>query len=288
MTRSRFVLSLVGIVALVFSGGCACGDPALRAQLNEFSLRQIQRERPTVASAIQIANAVLGPEVEVRFVPGWAAGDPDKGRVRVYEIVPTTPDAGFGPCATLPGSPPIVLFDPDEFARVRRVLAGPGDQQSELRADQLLAILLLHEAGHIHIKHGPAFVPGENRLVLNEAESDAKTQEIDADRFAAHQIRDALAEPFPSPRMPSAASLALLLPTVSFNLMGNRTIDNFGISATNPRAAFWDASYSHPNTELRFLVINHELRPSASSQQLIDSFLEGRSRGRKDQPVLDP
>jgi hypothetical protein len=111
---------------------------------------------------------------------------------------------------------------------------------------------------------------------LNVEDTASKGLELAADRFVAEQIRTGVKEIFPSTRMLPASSLAMRLSAMSFNLAGSRLIDNFGASATNPASVFWDVSYTHHNTELRILIMNHEVSPTAQSKQLLDAFLLDR------------
>jgi hypothetical protein len=80
-----------------------------------------------------------------------------------------------------------------------------------------------------------------------------------------------------------AASREHGLSHISWNLQANRMLNNFGATSLNLPNAFNEKGLSHPNLELRFLVINYLVHPDKTSLDLLNTFVYARGH-----PVLSP
>jgi hypothetical protein len=80
--------------------------------------------------------------------------------------------------------------------------------------------------------------------------------------------------------------LSLCLMNAGWNLLQHRLIENFGATTLRLPSAFGDRNYSHPNLELRLLVINYAASHEASALQLLQDFLDKRSRSESTDRVL--
>ena len=142
----------------------------------------------------------------------------------------------------------------------------------DLDAADALAILLVHEVGHIQ----PAPLPNKpaiNALVASLGYG--KQEEMRADAFAAEQIAAASGRKWD--KTMTAFHVSMALTKISWNLQADRMLNNFGATSLNSPSAFNENGQSHPNLELRFLVINYLVNPSQPSLDLLKTFLYARA-----------
>jgi hypothetical protein len=151
---------------------------------------------------------------------------------------------------------------------------------------QSLAVILLHEAGHF--EYGDAGLYGEpvaiNKDSLPVQLNESKNKELRADRFAGDQIRSASKSS--GHRQKTAMDLSLCLINAGWNLFHHRLIDNFGATTLRLPSAFGDRNYSHPNLELRLLIINYAASHQEAALQLLQDFLDKRSQSESNVRVL--
>src|SRR5579871_599842 len=141
----------------------------------------------------------------------------------------------------------------------------------DLDPGDALAIILLHELGHIQ----PAKLP-DNPAIFSLVASlgSGKQEEMRADAFAAGQIAGASGRKWDSTL--AAFQVNLALTHISWNLQTDRQLNNFGATSLNLPSAFNEKGLSHPNLELRFLVINYLVHPGKASLDLLNAFLYAR------------
>lgn len=153
---------------------------------------------------------------------------------------------------------------------------GPGLLTIDLR--DVLAYMLLHEAGHIahgDLNSSNAFDDGSGSGKFNLDSTAQKNRENAADHFAADAIASGIAEKG-TDRGLAATRLSMVLAQLSWNLAEHRLLDNFGGTEANLSALFQDAGLSHPNLEWRILVVNEAISHSQTSQKLLQDFEEHR------------
>jgi hypothetical protein len=161
-----------------------------------------------------------------------------------------------------------------------------GDGTLDVDQIDALAVILLHEAGHFRFgdagEYGTPVPVSSDTLPIQVGED--KNKELRADRLAGDQIRAASASSGERQRI--ALGILLSLANVGWNLFQHRLIGNFGATTLNLPSAFGDLNYSHPNLELRFLIINYTATRQATSLQLLQNFLDGRRRSETTSGVL--
>jgi hypothetical protein len=63
---------------------------------------------------------------------------------------------------------------------------------------------------------------------------------------------------------------------IGWNVQTRRQMDFFGASVLGTKQAFADHGYSHPNLDLRLLVLSYRLHPSHEVRALLKAFMEAR------------
>jgi hypothetical protein len=151
-----------------------------------------------------------------------------------------------------------------------------------------LAVILLHELGHVNgvTERSPTIVSELDLILGNERAH----REIAADIYAAQQLRRAQES---AASMSTAIEISLTVGHISWNLLGNRLLDNFGATTLALPHVFADRDLSHPNMELRFLVVSYVLNPSDAARVALAEFVAARARPRNqalyrspEQPLL--
>ena len=149
-----------------------------------------------------------------------------------------------------------------------------GDTQGDMDLEPMdaLAIILLHEVGHIQ----------KERLRQDSAVAalfatlgEAKREEMRADAFAARQLAKAFNRKWDSGM--ASLQLSMALTHITWNLQANRQLNHFGATPLHSRDVFSETGVSHPNLELRFLVINYLVHPMSSAFDLLNEFLDARA-----------
>jgi len=269
----------VALGVLVVMVGCASAPtPPGFAEL--IGLEDSDSHEKLVRDAVARANGILGPDVPFRFRMAVDLEPPaPPGIVPVIVAMSVEPSQGicFVPIGTA-----YVVVDASEIPKLADTLSGNFSSRSELDNERLLTICLLHEAGHIFHGDSGVGIMGLAGDQFNDTAAAEKELELRADRFAARQISEAMDEQFPSSRFTAAAMLPVELQNVSFNLTGRRLIDNFGKSTLRPREVFFDDSLTHPNLELRMLLLNYFIFPTEERAVMVEEFQ--RSRERSNQP----
>ncbi len=177
-----------------------------------------------------------------------------------------------------------VFVNAGSVPRVREVLWSGGDSGLSTEDCDLWAVLLLHEAGHIHHRDYEQGIDGDEDGAerFNLTTTIAKKREELADGFAAKCIREAARPDSETLRFRAGNRLQLTIASIGWNEARDRLIDHFGATATGNRSVFWDEGYSHPNLRLRFLRIGHLVHPTESSRALLEAFEAAQSRGRSE------
>ena len=132
--------------------------------------------------------------------------------------------------------------------------------------------MLLHEAGHLAAGDAGSYTPPVPMSIddLTDTLNIPKSRELRADAFAVDAVRAAVIPGQRTERFTAATGLELALTKISWNLATRRLLDEFAANALRERRLFLDHGYSHPNFELRLLVMNcpclHPRRAERSSR----------------------
>lgn len=180
-------------------------------------------------------------------------------------------DAAFAP-----GKADCVFISSDIGERLGRMFGHEADGTFEVDPSDAIALILLHEAGHFHYGDAGDFAasaPLQLDTLVEDLNTD-KSKELRADRYAGDLIRSA--ETDPPPRATAALDLTLCLTHISWNLLHGRLIDNFGATILSPPRVFRDNGDSHPNLELRFLVLQYSVSRQEIALANIREFLGHR------------
>ena len=143
-------------------------------------------------------------------------------------------------------------------------------------AAKLLAIILIHEIGHIRNGDHGAFLRRDGQVFLNNARNPDKDKEIAADDYVIEKLKvdPDIVDDTSLSRMELGVAISLYL----FDLSTQNSRDCFAGRVLGSPCIFWDHSQSHPNFEYRLLRINHALIGSPVSKQLLEDFEQGRVR----------
>jgi len=165
-----------------------------------------------------------------------------------------------------------VFVNHDWKAQVAPLFGGNTSAAMDLEPGDALAIILLHEVGHIQ----PGGLPDNPAITaLLDSLGSAKKEEMRADAFAAQQLAMAFKRKWETSM--TASHLSMALSQISWNLQANRMLNNFGATSLHLPSAFNEKGLSHPNLELRFLVINFLLNPNEAALNLLNTFLDARA-----------
>ena len=271
------------ILLLAWFSGCGNDGDARIDHAARFGLRHSALGRPVIEAAVRHANLILDHDSGVRFCASWvlAEGAHEAGNIPVY-LIASDDLPGSSNCF-IPNGERCVFVNAAWAARAGDLLWSNGLSTLPVEPVHIWSLLLLHEAGHLAHGHGGAYE--SSSIDLNRVLTASKERELDADRFAASQIRSASQVGQPLERFLAGHELLHTVASVTWNETRNRLIEHFGASAVGNPRVFWDAGYSHPNLRLRMLFLSHQLSPTHGSQESIDSFEE--IRGRENAPLFE-
>jgi len=231
------------------------------------------RHRALLARAITIVDSVVDDASARQLRPSWS--DKQSG-IPVYLVGGEM--LGATEYAFVPSDNTCIFVNDDRVDAALALFAGNPVGALAVRPEDALALMLLHESGHIANGDAGSYTPSV-RVSLDELTAtlnDSKSRELRADAFAIDAIRAAAVPGRPMPRFLAGNALTLALTNISWNLATRRLLDAFAANALRERRLFLDRGYSHPNFELRFLIMNYQLHPTETSLALLTDFLEGR------------
>jgi hypothetical protein len=105
---------------------------------------------------------------------------------------------------------------------------------------------------------------------LNIELDTAKDVEFAADAWAADKVREVF-QPGKVGFL-SAMDIQFALTNASWNLARRRLIDNFAKTVLRDPRVIFDEGYSHPNFELRMLVVNELVSNTVAAKALREEF----------------
>lgn len=289
-------LAVLAITTFLVIGGCSSPDKPLSAYLERRDL-QIASATVELDAAIAQTNLILAAgQSELRLE---AAIEQRPERLRDHSVVPvawvTAPASAHLPMAHVPdGVRGIVLNSRSiggflyRYASDRKPLYF-GDRPLKVgEPAQLLALILLHETGHVALDHAGSF--DAHHLDSSTQHNPLKEMELAADEFAADRICAALGSP---DAIANHAANELRLLTRRF--LAQQVSERFAryppthavspfTRAANPnatpagdrRVVYADPAPTHPNLELRMMVIGYRIDPTPDSARSLRSYLDAR------------
>ena len=150
------------LLAFLLVAGCRSKAPSPPG-IESFGLVESTVDRPTLQAAIQTADLVLGPSAAVRLDSGWS-GSGTGQPTRVYAVTPqglSKSDAmtSYQQCHC-------VVAQVGRVTEWLKEQIGTGSGLLTIDLRDVLAYMLLHEAGHIahgDLNTGNAFDDGDGR-----------------------------------------------------------------------------------------------------------------------------
>src|SRR5262249_47498769 len=186
--------------------------------------------------------------------------------------------------AYVPPQEKSIIVEAEELPLLDTVMGNNGKHAIKQPRVTCLAIVLLHETGHIALRHSGRFDASADKFVITprnreEADRDVRSrlvdaelamtkansknfennQELEADSFVAKQLKDAGADTANVSRWTNSITVAASLTMVCFNLSAARMLKAFeadNLLSINRNTLYWDNDDEHPNLEYRMLRIN--------------------------------
>jgi hypothetical protein len=171
-----------------------------------------------------------------------------------------------------------IIVNAQSLFRLSELFATSEPNAREVNGELALALILLHEVVHIVNGDSGSFFGSEafDLKDLNVATSDQKNRELKADQFAAEQIQTAANSSVPR-RIAMGVRIQMVLNAAAWNQAMERAGADLSFSQEKPES-FLDKGFSHPNLELRLLVMSYQINKSDLNLGLIKTFLAKRQQ----------
>jgi hypothetical protein len=232
----------------------------------QYGFEEWTVHRELLQQAASRADAILDPALKSRLETTSRTPGPGEEAVPVFQVHGAF--VSDGDVALIAGGR-CLFVNPDWQGQLSPFFGKNTPGTLDLEPADALAIILLHEVGHIQKGGLPQSPPIDTLLA---SLGPGKQEEMRADAFAAGQIAAAFKRKWD--RGMAAFRLTQALSQISWNLQAHRMLNNFGATSLRLSKVFSETGYSHPNLELRFLVINYLVNPSKLQLDLLTSFLD--------------
>jgi hypothetical protein len=260
-------------VSLLWPLACARDSPPLEVP-TRYGLEIGSRHRVLLGKAVLIAQSIL----QSKNLVGLKVWD---NRSTGYPVFLVRGDGlGTDEYVFVPEGERCVFVNDDRVDAALLLFTGNGAGDLAVPAEDALALMLLHEAGHLAAGDTSSYREPVSSTVeeLTDTLNVSKNHELRADVFAVDALRAAGTPGQPMKPFMAASDLEIMLAKISWNLATRRLLDDFAANALRERRLFLDHGYSHPNFELRFLIMNYRLQPTATAKSLLSDFIEGRQQ----------
>ena len=250
------------------------------------SFKETSVERGVVEEAVGIANLLMSDDVSFKLCPSWRVEPAGKREmIPVYLGEPRGQDYK-PPAALVPAGERCIIIVEKNLPALWHSMGNNGKFAVKQKNADLLAITLLHEAGHLDLRHsGSMDDPAETLREFENFHADEqkrnrdvnannflKQRETAADAFVARIIKSAEADKKNTSRNLRGMVLGSAIGMVGFNLEAERIDKAPGSIILGSEEFFWDKGISHPNMHLRILRINAALSPNSKYPQLLREF----------------
>ncbi len=220
--------------------------------------------------AVLISNDILDPDLGIKLK---FTADISAAKNQHLKIIPITLASQKDDYMIyVPEEGDKIVVHPKKLKKYLDFYCKEDQLQLGIEIKYICAVMLLHEVGHIVNGDPGSFGLGGPNPDFNREDTEAKKREFLADKFAAQQIKAVIEK---GDENFFGWNTSIAVSNFVWNLSKKRMIDNFG----ETWSVFWDQSYSHPNLELRFLIMQNELVDESlkeDSQELINQFLKSR------------
>ncbi|MFO0617235.1 MAG: hypothetical protein U0414_31855 [Polyangiaceae bacterium] len=249
-------------------------DGTTEAFLARHHLTESVAHHAELVKAAELVNALLSPDMELQLSdevghPGAVPIIVARGGGLTDKEVMFVPEEGER-----------IVVSADAVNRFVRSLSGTGDAGMDVDMSEVLALLLLHEAGHIrderdHRRPSGSGLTEQDLLAPWETTTHA---ELRADKFAAGRIGAAMTSKSVD-AFSAGVALSMLVPKLCWNLTSTRLLEHFGGTTLGDTTLFREAAtYAHPNLELRFLTLDFALSKSDTARAAVLQFWQHRQR----------
>jgi hypothetical protein len=265
MNRPALAILAAVIIALA---ACRVSRPAVSCRPEQYGLEEWTLHPEALDKAVTLADGILSGDGTFRLLtPRVTAGGGQP--ISVFQVHGSfVSDADVAMVA----EDRCVFVNHDWKKQLAPFFGGDTQGAMDLEPADALAIILLHEVGHIPKQALPQDAAISTLLA---SLGEAKREEMRADAFAARQLAKAFNRKWDSGM--ASFHLSLALTNITWNLQANREINHFGATTLHSRDVFSETGDSHPNLELRFLVINYLVHPMPAALDLLNDFLDARS-----------
>jgi hypothetical protein len=247
----------------VLSGACAPEPGPAAFDLAAHGLSGTSLGQDWAAQAAATANLLLRAEDKIEFGIAGTETAKDPAKVPVHLV-----GGGLGPdeLAMTPQGCRCVLLNTRAIETSTAELSGNDKTDLPINLAKWAAFILLHEAGHLaHGDYLPEAPGGDGGSAFAR-----KYAEYQADEFAAQRIKEGSVPGHKG--FGQAMLVSFELSNASWNLLADRLLDHFAASALKDASLVLDAGYSHPNFELRILIVNDLIQDNQSAHELRASF----------------
>jgi hypothetical protein len=267
----------------IFLAFATCGcfeskDQALKSPIHRYGLTEAKLYRPPVARGIQLANSLIQDDVGIKLAPGWEPAT-EEGAISVFlvrEYNLSQQDMIF-----VPERERFIVANERQLVRfLDRMRVNDSNHSA------IVALMLLHEVGHIIRGEWGSYEHNGDFEVTDLLGDDdprrfSKNPELAADMFAATQVRKAVQDTKNVSRFVAGITVGSSITVHQFSIFGERLVDNF---LKQSLEHFLDSGYTHPNYELRLLLISYLVHRDDGTRQLLTDFLNKRKIARARRP----
>jgi len=264
----RYFLS--SLILLIPTLSCAANlepiDP-----VRALNYEATDADRQLVEEAAGTVNGILGIRSGFRLFGTWQTPPkdiPDSNLIRIYLVAPKDGD-NFN--LMVPFDCGCVFLQPQVF---RSSFSGYVGEEQMLQVDEkfALAFMLLHEVGHIAHHDYASYDDVHKTHIYNLDDTAQKKRESSADEFAARTLVVAANNKRDFKGWASALDVEMTLTKLSWNLSVIRELHNFGATPLCSKFVFADDGMTHPNYELRILVVSDIILHTPTSRDLLKAF----------------
>ena len=262
------------------------------------------RYRNVVLESIIICNNSLSPSVRYHLAPSWDSAAPIHDTIPVFLV--HGDELRQGEICFVPDGLRAIVVCADSLDHLREIFAMDCDECSVFDDSTVLALVLLHEVGHIQAGD-PGCYWNRGPLVLQGIENEIDkpmNKELLADYFVGQQLRDANLLRPADERFSYTLELSRTAHSVAMNFaqrrfqISSRVLDvmthQIGVLAgkrefdqsiaeeaangmSDSRPFYWDRGHTHPNIEFRFLLLSYWTFQTSEMKDGLYSFLQRRS-----------
>lgn len=210
----------------------------------------------TVQAAVALVNLLLpnGPTILAETDSLLLEGD----GIRVRAGVPI-PTGAFGPALANRGE---ILVDVTLVDQLHSLFSAGLEVEGLLPLEELLALVLLHEVGHVVLGHSEGRFQSARGGPFNVEMTEGELRELEADQWAARGLKAAIDSPVGRDQEIAALSIAMWLHIMGVSIIVQRVERDESIDP--PSSVFGESGYSHPNLELRLLTMLSVLDPEGN------------------------